>query len=52
MATTAPSPSRAEHLLAGFRDELPFHALSRLIGRSGNLLKRLIQRQVMSNRVL
>lgn len=52
MATAASSPSRAEHLLTTFGHELPFHALPRLVCRSGNLLKRLVKRQVVSDRVL
>lgn len=35
-----------------FRGDLPLHALAGLVRAAGNLLKRLIQRQIMSDRVL
>ena len=52
MTTPTPAPRSPDHLLARFEHELPFHALPRLIRRPGNLLERLVQRQVVSDRVL
>lgn len=31
---------------------MPFHALSRLVGGSGNLVERLVQRQIVPDRIL
>lgn len=52
MPTAAAAPGSTDHLLAGFGNQLPFHALSRLVRGPRNLLKCLIQGKVMPDRIL
>lgn len=52
MAAAAAAPCGAQHLLPRLGDELPFHTFPRLIRRTRDLLERLIQGQVVPNRIL
>lgn len=52
MATAANAVRIANHVLPGFRNNLPLHAFPWLVSRPCNLVKRLVQRQVVSDGIL
>jgi hypothetical protein len=43
MATTSTSIAGPKHFLAGFRDDTPFHTLSRFVGGTSDLVEGLIE---------
>jgi hypothetical protein len=52
VSTTAAFVSLLAHLFFHLRHELPLHAFARLIGRSRDFFKGLIQGKIVSDRVL
>lgn len=52
MTSTPDLVRGANHLVALFGDELPLHAFAGLISGSRGLVERLVEREIMANRVL
>lgn len=52
MATTAALPGVLHHLITALSSDLPLHPFPRLISRPGNLLKRLVEGKIVTDRVL
>jgi hypothetical protein len=52
MTAAAASIGIPDHVIPDLGHQLPFHSLARLIRRSGHFLKRLVEREVVADRIL
>lgn len=52
MAAAAALPGVLHHLITALGSDLPLHPLPRLVSRPGNLLKRLVEGKIVTDRVL